>query len=165
LQGTARESLGAWRKAIGVANGSIPDDRKKTTDEATDMLGISIEAGIEQYLEAFEATKGLGTHGSYKTCLTWAERHITKHLVSRLNRNDLLELFAAGRKEGLNQKTINKRDTVVLNRVRHHDHDIKLKRDDWPKTTEKKIAVYSGAARLFFSPSRIQSSSCSCATQ
>ena len=45
--------------------------------------------------------------------------------------------------EGLNQKTINKRVTVVLNMVRHHDHDIKLKRGDWPKTTEKKIEVYT----------------------
>ena len=126
-----------------MANGSIPDDAAETTDEAKDTPGISIEVGINQYLEAVEATKGLGTHSSYKTCLTWAKRHITKHLVNRLNRNDLLGLFAAGRKEGLNQKTINKRVTVVLNMVRHHDHDIKLKRGDWPKTTEKKIEVYT----------------------
>ena len=52
-------------------------------------------------------------------------------------------MFAAGREEGLNQKTINKHVTVVLNMVRHHDHDIKLKRGDWPKTTEKKIEVYT----------------------
>ena len=138
-----REALDGWRKATGVANGSIPDDEAETTDEATDTPGVSIEAGIKQYLEAVEATKGSGTHGSYKTCLTWAQRHITKHMVNRLNRNDLLGLFAAGRKEELNQKTINKRVTVVLNMVRHHDHDIKLKRGDWPKTTEKKIEVYT----------------------
>ena len=140
---TPREALDAWRKATGVANGSIPDDRDETTGGATDTPGISIEAGIKQYLEAVEATKGLGTHASYKTCLTWAERHITKHMVNRLNRNDLLGLFATGRKEGLNQKTINQRGTVVLNMVRHHDHDVKLKRGDWPKTTERKIEVYT----------------------
>ena len=138
-----REALDAWRKAAGVANGSMPDDGGKTADEATDAPGTSIEAGIKQYLEAVEATKGPGTHRSYKTCMAWAEHHITKHLVNRLNRNDLLGLFAAGRKEGLNQKTINKRVTVVLNMVRHHDDDIKLKRGDWPKTTEKNIEVYT----------------------
>jgi len=126
-----------------VANGSIPDDGGETTDGATDAPGISIKAGIKQYLDAVEATKGLGTHGSYKTCLMWAERHITKHLVNRLNRNDLLALFSAGRKEGLNQKTINKRVTVVLSMVRHHDHDINMKRGDWPKTTEKNIEIYT----------------------
>ena len=121
-----REALDGWRKATGVANGSIPDDGAETAAGAMDTPGISIEAVIKQYLEAAEATKGLGTHASYKACLTWAEGHITKHLVSRLDRNDLLGLFAAGRKEGLNQKTINKRVTVVLNMVRHHDHNIKL---------------------------------------
>jgi integrase len=138
-----REALDAWRKATGVANGSIPDDGDEATDGAMDTPGISIEAGIKQYLDAVEATKGLGTHGSCKTCLTWAERHNTKYLVNRHDRKDLLGLFAAGRKEGLNQKTINKRVTVVLNMVRCPDHDIKLKRGDWPKTTEKKIEVYT----------------------
>ncbi len=140
---TPRAALDAWRKSIGVANGSIPDDGSETTDEATDTPGISIESGIKQYLEAVEATKGPLTHHSYKTCLTWAGLHITKRLVNRLDRKDLLRLFAAGREEGLNQKTINKRVTVVLNMVRHHDHDIKLKRGDWPKTTDKKIEVYT----------------------
>lgn len=142
-----REALAAWREATGVANGSIPDDESETTDGATgganDDTSISIQEGITKYLEAVAATKGVGTHSSYESCLKWAERHITKHLVNRLNRNDLLGLFAAGRKEGLNQKTINKRVTVVLNMVRHHDRDIKLKRGDWPKTTEKKIEVYT----------------------
>ena len=139
---TPREALDAWRKATGRANGSIPDDEGDTTDGSSDTPGISIEDGIEQYFEAVKATKGIGTYGSYKASLTWAKRHITKRLVNRLNRNDLLSLFAAGRDEGLDQKTINKRVTVVLNMVRHHDHDIKLKRGDWPKTTEKKIEVY-----------------------
>jgi len=80
-----REALDAWRKATGVANGSIPEDGGKTADGATDAPCLSIEDGIQQYLEAVEATKGLGTYGSYKTCLTWAARHITKRQVNRLN--------------------------------------------------------------------------------
>lgn len=138
-----REALDAWRNATGKANGSIPEDEDETTDGSTDATGISLDAGIKLYLEAVKATKGNGTHRSYKTCLTWAKSHITKHLVNRLNRSDLLGLFAAGRKEELDQKTINKRVTVVLNMVRHHDHDIKLKKGDWPKTTDKPIEVYT----------------------
>jgi integrase/recombinase XerD len=144
-----REALDAWRNATGVANGSISDDANESddannsTNEATNMPGITIEKGIKQYLTAVKATKGPGTHSSYETCLDWAKRHITRHLVYRLDRNDLLALFAAGRKEGLNQKTINKRVTVVLSMVRHNDHDIKLKKGDWPKTTDKAIQIYT----------------------
>jgi len=150
-----REALDAWRTATGVANGSIPgepdetahdltpDRADQTTDGTSDIPGITIEEGVKQYLEAVKATKGSGTYSSYETCLAWARVHIKKHLVYRLDRKDLLGLFAAGRGEELNQKTINKRVTVVLNMVRHNDHDIKLKKGDWPKTTEKPIEVYT----------------------
>jgi hypothetical protein len=50
-----REALDAWRKATGVANGSIPDDGGETMDGATDTPGISVEVGIKRYLEAVEA--------------------------------------------------------------------------------------------------------------
>ncbi len=138
-----REALDAWRKAAGVANGSIPADETEKNEGTEGKTSISIQDGVKQYLEAVAATKGAETHRSYKTCLRWAEQHITKHLVYRLDRKDLLGLFAAGREEELNQKTINKRVTVVLNMVRHNDHDIKLKKGDWPKTTEKPIEVYT----------------------
>lgn len=55
-----REALDARRKATGVANGSIPADMSETTDGATHTPGISLEDGIEQYLEAVKATKGDG---------------------------------------------------------------------------------------------------------
>ena len=110
-----REALDGWEKAAGVANGSIPADETEAPDGTSDKTGISIEEGIKQYLEAVAATKSEGTHSSYKSCLRWAVRHVAKHLVYRLNRDDLIGLFAAGRKEGLDQKTINKRVTVLLN--------------------------------------------------
>lgn len=138
-----REALDAWRSATGVANGSIPADEAEAKDETAENTGISVQEGVKQYLEAVAATKSAETHRSYETCLTWAQKQITKHLVYRLNRSDLLGLFAAGRKEKLNQKTINKRVTVVLNMVRHHDHDIKLKKGDWPRTTDQPIKVYT----------------------
>lgn len=140
---TPREALDAWRKAAGIANGSIPADETEAAEGTTDRTDLSIQEGMRQYLEAVAATKGTGTYSSYQACLSWAQQHIKKHLVQRLDRSDLLGLFAAGRKEELNQKTINKRVTVVLNMVRHHDHEIKLKKGDWPKTTDKPIEVYT----------------------
>ncbi len=97
-----REALDAWRKSTGVANGSIPADASEKTDGTTDATGVSIQGRVSRYLEAVKATKGDGTHSSYESCLRWAERHITKHLVYRLDRNDLLSLLAAGREQGLN---------------------------------------------------------------
>ena len=80
--GTApREALDAWRKSTGVANGSIPADASEKADGTTDATGISIQEGVSRYLGAVKATKGDGTHSSYESCLRWAERHITKHLV------------------------------------------------------------------------------------
>lgn len=150
-----KEALEAWRTATGVANGLIPaepddtangltpDNADQTADGTSDIKEITIEAGVKQYLEAVKATKGAATHSSYEACLRWAQLHIKRHLVYRLDRSDLLGLFAAGREEKLNQKTINKHVTVVLNMVRHHDHEIKLKKGDWPKTTDKPIEVYT----------------------
>jgi hypothetical protein len=83
-----REALAGWRNAAEAANGSIPDDGSETADGATDTPDISIEAGIKQHLEAVEATKGLGTRGSYKRrtprldwlLLTKRAKNISKYL-------------------------------------------------------------------------------------
>ena len=85
-----REALDAWRRAIGVANGSMFGDWSEAEDGAKKTQGISTEDGIEQFLQAVKATKGNGTRSPNKTCLRCAWRHIMQHLVNRLNRNDLL---------------------------------------------------------------------------
>lgn len=138
-----REALDTWRKAAGAVNGSFSADESQAEDGATEKTRISIQEGIKQYLGAVAATKGAETYRSYEACLRWVQGHISKHLVYRLDRSDLLGLFAAGREEKLNQKTINKRVTVALNMVRHHGHDIKLKKGDWPRTTDKPVEVYT----------------------
>ena len=97
----SREDGKRRRKQIGktprvaLTHGEQPPERlmaqfpmmRDTTDGSTDTPGISIEDGVQLYPEAVKATKGIGTFGSYKARLTWAERHITKRLVNRLNRN------------------------------------------------------------------------------
>ena len=147
------EALDAWRTATGKANGSIPDEPDETahdltpdkadqpTDGTSDIPEITIEEGMKQYLEAVKATKSSRTYSSYETCLAWARVHIKKHLVYRLDRQDLLGSFAAGREVGLNQKTINKRVTVVLNMVRHNDHDIVHRKKEQNKKGKSPLFV------------------------
>ena len=52
-------------------------------------------------------------------------------------------LFAAGREEGLNQKTTNKRVVVMVQAMRGAGADIQLRKGDWPMTTDKQIKVDS----------------------
>jgi integrase len=62
-----------------------------------------------------------------------------------------MSLFAAGREEGLDQKTTNKRVVVMLTAMRGAGAEIKLRKGDWPKTTDKQIEVYTpDELRRFF---------------
>jgi integrase/recombinase XerD len=135
-----RAALDAWHQATGEANGSIEPEPDLPTDGSAE--GVSVDVAIAQYLKTVKATKGGATYSAYSTDLRWARRYLTRNLVSRIDRNDLIDLFAAGRKAGLNQKTINKRVTVTLQMVRNAGHDIKLRKGDWPKTADKQIEIY-----------------------
>lgn len=136
-----RAALDAWHQAAGEANGSIRPEAEIPDREHAE--GISIDAAIAQYLKTVHATKGDATYRAYSTDLRWARQLLTRNLVSRIDRNDLINLFAAGREAGLNQKTTNKRVTVTLQMVRNTGHDIKLHRGNWPKTAEKQIEAYT----------------------
>jgi hypothetical protein len=57
-----REALDAWRKATGMANGSIPADETEAVAGTADKTCILIREGIKQYLEAVAVTKGAGTY-------------------------------------------------------------------------------------------------------
>jgi len=78
-------------------------------DPSEDDTVVTIDAAIEKYLKEVKATKGNATLSSYARGLRWFRKHCRKHNVSRSNRVDMIALFGAGRDEGLNQKTINKR--------------------------------------------------------
>ena len=54
-----------------------------------------------------------------------------------------MSLFAAGREEGLDQKTTHKRVVVTLTAMRGAGAEIKLRRGDRPKTADKQIEVYT----------------------
>jgi integrase len=138
---TSREALDGWQKATGISNGLIPAD--EVVEVSTNAKSLTVHQGIKKYLKDVAATKSVATHRSYTQCLVWAAQHITKALVSQIDRSDLMKLFQAGRKEILNQKTTNKQVTVFLAMVRSHDHDVKLKKGDWPKTENKPVEVYT----------------------
>jgi integrase/recombinase XerD len=131
-----REALDAWQIRVGTLAGDIePEPEPETAESKT------ISAAIAEYLRDVKATKSAATYKAYKHDLAWFQNHCGKHLVSRLDRADAMRLFAAGRNEGLNQKTTNKRVVVMLQAMRGAGAAIKLRKGDWPKTTDKQIEV------------------------
>ncbi len=103
----------------------------RTTDDA-----------IEKFLTEVKAIKGPATLVAYRGDLRWFREHCSKRYVSRLTRDDVMALFAAGREEGSNHKTINRRVIVTLIAMRGAGAKIELRKGDWPKTIEKKIEIY-----------------------
>ena len=141
-----REALNAWHLKMGILAGDVePEPEPETAESKT------IDAAIAEYLRDVKATKSAATYRAYKRDLAWFREHCGKHLVSRLDRSDVMVLFAAGREEGLNQKTTNKRVVVMVQAMRGAGADIKLRKGDWPKTADKQIEVYTpGELQKFF---------------
>ena len=144
-----RAALDEWYRATGITNGSLEPEPEPSTEET--LKSLSVNDAIEQYLKTVKATKGAATHQAYCTDLNWAKKHLSRSIVARIDRTDLINIFASGREAGLNQKTINKRVTVMLQMIRHAGHDVKLRKGDWPKTVDKQIEVYTpDELRRFF---------------
>jgi hypothetical protein len=59
------------------------------------------------------ATKSDATLSVDKHNLRWFREHYKNHSVSPLDRDDAIALFAFGRDEGLNHKTVNRRVIVM----------------------------------------------------
>lgn len=133
-----REALNAWHVKMGILTEHVePDPEPETAESKT------IDAAIAGYLRDVKATKSTATCKAYKRDLAWFREHCGKHLVSRLDRSDVMVLFASGREERLNQKTTNKRVVVMLQAMRGGGADIKLRKGDWPKTADKQVEVYT----------------------
>ena len=133
-----RVALNAWHVKMGILAGVVePEPEPETAESKT------IDVAIAEYLRDVKATKSAATYKAYKRDLAWFREHCGKHLVSGLDRSDVMVLFAAGREEGLNQKTTNKRVVVMLHAMRGAGAEIKLWKGDWPKTADKQIEIYS----------------------
>lgn len=135
-----REALDAWQLQTGVLSGKVEveDDAVEDLDDAV----LTIDAAIGRYLREVKATKSMATYGAYGRDLRWFRKHCKKYYVAKLNRDDIIALFGAGRDEELNQKTINRRAMVALQSMRGAGARVELKKGDWPKTTEVPVEVY-----------------------
>ena len=133
-----RGALDAWHLKAGILAGHVePEPEAETAENKT------IDVAITDYLRDVKATKSVETYRAYKHDLALFRIHCGKHLVSRLDRSDVMVLFAAGRAEGLNQKTTNRSVVVKLSAMRGAGAEIKLGKGDWPKTTDKQIEAYT----------------------
>jgi integrase len=133
-----REAKDAWTRKSKILSGEIEQD--EPTQPQLDNR--TIDDAIERFLVEVKATKGGSTLEAYQRDLRWFRNHCSKRYVSRLTRDDAMALFAAGREQQLNQKTINRRVIVMLNAMRGAGASIELRKGDWPKTIEKKIEIY-----------------------
>ena len=134
-----REALDAWQLQSGIFAGEIeaPEEEPKAASTST-----TIRAAVESYLAEVKATKGDATWRAYSADLAWFQKVSKKHYVDQLGRSDAMKLFAAGRDEELNQKTINKRVIVMLQAMRRAGANIQLHKGDWPRTIDKRVEIY-----------------------
>jgi integrase/recombinase XerD len=133
-----RGALDAWHLKVGILAGDVKAESEPETVESK-----SVDAAISEYLRDVKATKSAATYKAYRHDLAWFRKHCEKHLVSRLDRSDVMALFAVGREEGLNQKTTNRRVVVMLHAMRGAGAEIKLRKGDWPKTADRQIEIYT----------------------
>ena len=138
---TTREALDAWHLQSGILSGAVEQPAEEAPGEGKSTLK-TIDHAITEYLTSVKATKGLATWSKYRKNLAWFRGHCTKHLVSRLDRSDLMALFEAGRNEGLNQKTINGRVMTMLGAMRLAGATLKLNKGEWPKTADLEMEIY-----------------------
>ena len=135
-----REALDAWRLHSGILAGEIEAPEEEPKPARTNST--TIRGAVDSYLAEIRATKGEATWRAYAIDLAWFLSNCKKHYVDQLGRADAMNLFAAGRRENLNQKTINKRVIVMLQAMRRAGAQIQMHKGDWPKTVDKRVEIY-----------------------
>lgn len=134
-----REALDAWKTQSGIANGTIEPSAigENPGERAT------VADGIKQFLSEVNSTKSTATYQAYSKDSAWFSAKLNRHYVDQVSRADILRVFGCGRDEKLSQRTINRRVLVGLMALRNAGSTLKLKKGDWPKTTEQEVEVYS----------------------
>ncbi len=138
----SREAKEAWTRK----NKFLAGELEQYEPAQSELGNRTIDDAIEKFLTEVKATKGAATLVAYRGDLRWFRNLCSKRYVSRLTRDDVMGLFAVGREEGSNQKTINRRVIVTLIAMRRAGARIELRKGDWPKTIEKKIEIYQPEA-------------------
>ena len=117
-----RETLDAWQLQSGIFSCEVEAPEELPAAPTS----VTIRAAIDVYLAEVRATKGEATWQAYSGDLAWFEALCRKHYVDQLGRADVMDIFAAARREGLKQKTINKRAIVMLQAMRRSAAHIQL---------------------------------------
>jgi hypothetical protein len=115
-------------------------------------LGLELTgifAAFDRFLEEVKATKEEETYSAYKADLNWVAKRLGKQFVSQVTRHAILSVIGKGREEGLNPKTVTRRQIVALMPLRNAGAVITLKKGNWPKITEKVLRpTISGGWKL-----------------
>jgi integrase len=143
---TPREALDAWYLQMGIRSGEVEPPSDAPGNEGD--REITVRQAISSYLRDINATKKKATYIAYRHDLEWFVANCKKSLVSRLDRSDIMHLFAVGREKQVNgkplkQTTINKHVTVVLQAMRAAGATIELRKGDWPKAEGTDVEVYT----------------------
>jgi integrase len=144
-----REALDAWRTRNAILEGAI--EAPEETDDSLPIEHVSIESAVKIYLTEIKGTKAEGTYDAYRADLDWFKATIKRATVGKVTRSDIMQLFAAGREEGLSQASINRRVMVGMMAVRNAGATVKLKKGDWPKVSQGEVEIYEDdEIRAFF---------------
>lgn len=139
------------RESVGTSPRAAVESLRIKQDELNSTTPLQLSKSAEEltlvdacarFLRDIRATRSDATHRTYLVQTKWFLKHTSKLLIKDITRDDIMELFAKGRDEGSDQKTINKRIVVVLAVLRNAGHPLQLKKGDWPKTADPDPEVY-----------------------
>lgn len=123
---------------MGILAGDVePEPEPETAESKT------IDAAIAEYLRDVKATKSAATYRHTNAIWHGSENTVESILSPVLIGRTSWSCSQRAAKEVLNRSTTNKRAVVMLQAMRGAGADIKLRKGDWPKTTDKQIEVYS----------------------
>jgi len=137
-----RAALEALLVKEGVLARPLEPAPKPEREQPAAPKGTLLTQACETFLMEIKATKSPATHRTYRVQTRWFLRHTLKSLVEEIDRGDIMALFAKGRDEASDQKTINKRIVVILMMLRSAGSTFELKKGDWPATTDPAPEIY-----------------------
>jgi len=96
---TRREALDGWDLQSGILSGAVNNPLKRLQGEGKGTF-TTIDHAVTEYLTSVKAAKGLATWSKYRKNLAWFRGHCTKHLISRLDRSDLMAFLRLAAMKG-----------------------------------------------------------------
>jgi integrase/recombinase XerD len=144
----ARAALDSLRTMSAHLNS---EDREHHPAPDMKSRGKTVENAIQEYLDVSRSRTEPETHQHYHTFLYWCSERLAERYVGNLSGAHLIQLFNAGRDQGLGQGSINIRVQVFVAAMRHAGSGLAVGKGKWPKATTRMASSYSPAElRTFF---------------